>query len=51
MVKPNISKVAGWDVIERQDGKFGVYDADGMKQGPFDTQAEAERAAAATPRR
>lgn len=49
--RPEIYKVAGWEVIRRADGMFGVYDSDGMQKGPFATKAEAVKAAELSPRR
>jgi hypothetical protein len=51
MNRPDVEKVAGWDVIRRQDGQYGVYDSDGMRMGPFATRAEAVEAALQSPRR
>lgn len=32
--RPEIDKVAGWEIIRRGDGMFGVYDCDGKKHDP-----------------
>lgn len=42
--------VDGWEVHEREDGGFGVYDDHGMVIGPFGTKQAALGAALSLPK-
>ncbi len=42
--------VDGWEVRERADGGFGVYDSHGLVAGPFGMRNEALEAALKLPR-
>ena len=45
-----IDRVDGWEIRSRPDGFFGVYDAHGMVEGPFETREDAMAVALALPR-
>jgi hypothetical protein len=42
---PIVSRVNGYDVIEEDDGSFGVWNCDAREAGPFRTFDEARDAA------
>jgi len=43
--------IDGWQVTERGDGGFGVYDEHGLIDGPFGTREGAIKAALLLPKR
>ena len=51
MGNPKILEVNGDQIIQGIDGKFGIYDYDDLKAGPFDTEQEAAEAAYKLPSR
>lgn len=51
MREVKIEDVNGWEVREREDGRFGVYGSEGLAAGPFGTRAAATQAAVHFPRR
>ncbi|MDB5538847.1 MAG: hypothetical protein JWQ89_574 [Devosia sp.] len=42
--------VDGWEVRDRPDGSYGVYDSHGLLAGPFGRQVEAMAAALQLPK-
>jgi hypothetical protein len=49
-VPDRIAWIDGWEVRERPDGSFGVYDDHGMIAGPFGNKYAAIAAAAQLPK-
>jgi hypothetical protein len=43
--------IDGWQVIDRDDGGYGVYDEHGLIAGPFGTREGAIKAALLLPKR
>ena len=44
-----IARIDGWEVLQRPDGSYGVYDCHGMLDGPYGTPQEAMAAALRLP--
>jgi hypothetical protein len=44
-----VAWIDGWDVLQRPDGSYAVYDSHGMIEGPFGTQKQAMAAALRLP--
>jgi hypothetical protein len=49
-VSDSNDRVDGWEIRDRPDGAFGVYDAHGLLAGPFGTKEEAMKAALSLPK-
>ena len=45
----NVGSVDGWEIRQRPDCSYGVYDAHGMLDGPFGTAEQAMAAALKLP--
>jgi len=44
-MEKEVAWVDGWEVRQRPDGSYGVYDSQGLVEGPFGTQQAALEAA------
>ena len=40
-----VASIRGWEIHQREDGSFGVYNGQGLIAGPFRTQQAAINAA------